>query len=164
MKKIFLSWHDIERQTAELCRQITLSDWRPEYVVGLSDGGLTPATLISQYFEIPMESLKVNLHDNNCVSDLGIAEDAYAGKNILIVNNINDTGSTLNWVKEDWESFHPNKTEPWKTIWNQTVRIAVLHDNTVSESALSVDYSAVDINKLDEEVSIVYPWQAWWKK
>ena len=46
MKKIFLSWRDVQKQTAEICRQITLSDWRPEYVVGITRGGLTPANLL----------------------------------------------------------------------------------------------------------------------
>ena len=58
MKKIYHTWQDIERQTQEILRQITLSDWRPDYVVGLTRGGLVPANLISQYLECRMETLK----------------------------------------------------------------------------------------------------------
>jgi uncharacterized protein len=164
MKKIFLTWHDVEKQTAELCRQITLSGWRPDYVVGLTRGGLTPANLISQYFEVPMDTLKVSLRDDGeTVSNLGMAEDAYNGMNILIVDDINDTGATLNWIKQDWESFHPSKTEPWKTIWNQSVRVAVLYDNESSKNKIDIDYSAVDINKAKKDCWIVFPWESWWK-
>jgi hypoxanthine phosphoribosyltransferase len=166
MKKIFLSWRDVQKQTAELCRQITLSDWRPEYVVGITRGGLVPANLISQYFEVRMETLKVSLRDDSELgpeSNLWMAEDAYEGKNILIIDDINDTGETLNWIKKDWESFHPSKPQPWKTIWNQSVRVATLYNNDSSKSKLDVDYSAVDINKQSDPVWLVFPWEEWWK-
>jgi len=49
MKKIYHTWSDIEHQTQEILRQIHLDAWRPDYVVGLTRGGLVPANLISQY-------------------------------------------------------------------------------------------------------------------
>ena len=78
MKKLFLNWHDVERQTQEILRQINLDRWRPDYVVGLTRGGLVPANLISQYLECPMETLKVSLRDGSeCESNLWMAEDAF---------------------------------------------------------------------------------------
>jgi hypoxanthine phosphoribosyltransferase len=92
-----------------------------------------------------------------------MAEDAYEGKNILIVDDINDSGATLNWIKEDWEDFHPSKPKPWKKIWSNTVRVAVLVDNEVSKSKLDISYSSVTINKAQEDSWIVFPWEDWWK-
>ena len=41
MKKIYYSWQDVEKQVQEILRQITIcDDWRPDYVVGLTRGGL----------------------------------------------------------------------------------------------------------------------------
>jgi len=167
MNKTYITWDQVIIQTHDIIRQLTNSHWRPDYVVGLTRGGLFTANLISQYFDIPMEALKVSLREGDngiCVSDLGIAEDAYNGKKILIVDDINDTGATLNWIKEDWEGFHPSKSEPWKTIWGDTVRVAVLYDNEVSKSELEVKYSAVDINKAENDQWIVFPWEDWWKR
>jgi hypoxanthine phosphoribosyltransferase len=113
-----------------------------------------------------METLKVSLRDDSELgpeSNLWMAEDAYEGKNILIIDDINDTGETLNWIKKDWESFHPSKPQPWKTIWNQSVRVATLYNNDSSKSKLDVDYSAVDINKQSDPVWLVFPWEEWWK-
>jgi len=165
MKKIYHTWRAVEKQTQEILRQINASDWRPDYVVGLTRGGLTPANLISQYLEVPMECLKVSLRDdgNEPEHNLWMAEDAYNGKNILVVDDINDSGATLNWIKEDWEDFHPSKPEPWLTIWNDSVRFAVLVNNEASEFK-RIDYSAVDINKAEEDSWIVFPWEDWWKK
>ena len=53
MKKILVSWTDVEKQTQEILRQLHLDQWRPDYVVGLTRGGLTPANLISQYLGCP---------------------------------------------------------------------------------------------------------------
>jgi len=80
----------------DLARQISLSDWRPDYIVGLTRGGAIPAVMLSHYFGIPCETLKVSLRDGgSCESNLWMAEDAYEGKNILVVDDINDSGATI---------------------------------------------------------------------
>jgi hypoxanthine phosphoribosyltransferase len=168
MKKIYHTWSDVESQTQEILRQIHLDAWRPDYVVGLTRGGLVPANLISQYLGCRMETLKVSLRDGeDCVSDLGMAEDAYGHeedpKNILIVDDINDSGATLNWIREDWQSGCFPKDKRWKEVWGNNVRVACLYDNESSKSKLDVTYSAVTINKADKDVWIVFPWESWWQ-
>ena len=167
MKKIYHTWQDVECQTQEILRQLHVDAWRPDYVVGLTRGGLVPANLISQYLEVPMQTLKVSLRDgdeNVCESNLWMAEDAYEGKQILIVDDINDSGATLNWIKEDWQSGCFPKDERWKDVWGNNVRVAVLVDNEASKSKLNVSYSAVDLNKAEEDSWIVFPWEAWWQR
>lgn len=164
MKKIYHTWQDIERQTQEILRQITLDNWRPDYVVGLTRGGLVPANLISQYLECRMETLKVSLRDGaEQESNLWMAEDAYNDRNILIVDDINDTGATLNWIREDWPSGCFPKDKRWKQVWGTNVRVACLYDNESSKSKIDVTYSAITINKADKDVWIVFPWESWWQ-
>jgi len=85
--------------------------------------------------------------------------DTARRKNILIVDDINDSGATLNWIKEDWESgCFPNERNTWDTVWNHNVRFATLFDNTAS-AFTAVDYTVNEINKLEKDVWIVFPWE-----
>ena len=176
MKKIYHTWQDVERQTQEILRQIQTSDWRPDYVVGLTRGGLVPANLISQYLECRMETLKVSLRDGDqCETNCWMAEDAFGydsngdtpsednRKRILIVDDINDSGATLNWIRQDWMSSCFATSPVWESIWGHNVRVACLYDNESSHSELDVQYSAVTINKAAEDAWIVFPWEDWWR-
>jgi len=169
MKKIYHTWQDVERQTQEILRQINLDRWRPDYVVGLTRGGLVPANLISQYLGCRMETLKVSLRDGDqCESNLWMAEDAFGHdmeqpKNILIVDDINDTGATLNYIHEDWPGGCFPDNPRWNEVWGNNVRVAVLVDNESSKNKIHISYSAVGLNKAEEDCWIVFPWESWWQ-
>ena len=165
MKKVYYTWQDVENQTQEILRQLQRDAWMPDYVVGITRGGLVPANLISQYLEVPMECLKVSLRDDNSQpeSNLWMSEDAFEQKRILIVDDINDSGATLNWIQEDWQSSNLPDNPKWQEIWGDTVRVATLVDNESSASELTVSYSAVGLNKAEEDVWICFPWEEFWK-
>ncbi len=190
MKKIYVTWQDIQGSVIELARQLQKDNWRPDYIVGLTRGGLIPAVMLSQYLDIPCETLKVSLRDGTqCESNLWMAEDAFGyvnkedrtdaefeithlpvegdptnpklRKNILIVDDINDTGATIDWIKKDWPSGCLPNHFAWDTIWSNNVRFAVIHSNLASKE--DVDYSANEINKTEEDCWIVYPWENFWR-
>lgn len=170
MKKIYHTWQDVEHQTQEILRQLHQDQWQPDYVVGITRGGLIPANLISQYLGCRMETLKVSLRDGaEQESNLWMAEDAFGHdmdrpRNILIVDDINDTGATLNWIYQDWPSGCFPDSPRWKEVWGRNVRVACLYDNETSKSKLDVTYSCVTINKSSDPQWIVFPWESWWQK
>jgi hypoxanthine phosphoribosyltransferase len=88
--------------------------------------------------------------------------DATFKKNILIVDDINDTGATLEWIRKDWPSSCLPNDPTWNTVWNKNVRFAVVINNE-SSNYEHVDYSARNINKLDDPCWVVFPWEAWWE-
>ena len=167
-----------------IIRQLHLDRFQPDYVVGLTRGGLMPALMLSHYLDVPMHTLNVSLRDNNdqdTESNLWMAEDAFgclseevqkllksrwdvsARKKILIVDDINDTGATFNWIKQDWKSScFPNQLDVWKTVWGHNVKFAVLINNEASQFK-DVHYVGDSINKLDEpDVWYHFPWECWW--
>jgi hypoxanthine phosphoribosyltransferase len=181
MKKVYYTWNDVEGACLDIVRQIYKDKWRPDYIVGITRGGAIPAVMLSQYLGVPMRPLQVSLRDGgDCVSDLNMAEEAFGcvpleeqetinsrwdpsyRKNILVVDDINDSGATISWIKNDWPSgCLPNQTDVWGKVWHNNVRFAVLTDNMSSKE--TVDYSCWEVNKAEEDCWLVYPWENFWK-
>jgi hypoxanthine phosphoribosyltransferase len=125
--------------------------------------------MISHYLNIPMRPLQVSLRDGgDCVSDLGMAEDAFGHlenlKNILLVDDINDTGATFNWIMKDWPSGCFPDDPTWEEVWNDNVRFAVVVDNLSSQCEAPMDYVGKEINKAENDVWVDFPWEDWWAK
>lgn len=179
IKKHYYSWQDVEKMCTSIALQMYRDNWCPDVIVGVTRGGAIPAVILSQMINIPMRPLEVSLRDGGeCVSDLGLAEDAFGyvyleeqemigsrwdiskRKKILIVDDINDTGATFNWIKQDWQSgCLSNEENVWNVVWNNNVRFAVLTENLSSEFG-DVRYSAHEVNKAEEPQWLVYPWES----
>ena len=161
-KKVYYTDKETDELIHTIMRQMIKDHWVPEYVVGITRGGLVPALKISHYLELPLETLKVSLRDGgDCESNCWMADDAYAGKNILVVDDINDSGATLEWIKKDWSLSAYRDDPKWESIWNESVRFATLIDNDASPT--QVNYIGKSINKEEDDVWIVFPWENWWK-
>jgi hypothetical protein len=122
--------------------------------------------MISQYFNIKMNSLDISLRDGgDTVSNCGLAADAYDGANILVVDDINDTGATFNWLMEDWRSSALPSAIRWDNdVWNKTVKFAVVVDNLASECNVKMDFAGIEVNKAEKDVWIEFPYEEWWTK
>jgi len=181
VKKHYYSWQDVENMCINIVNQMYKDNWRPDYIVGLTRGGNIPAAIISNMTGIRCEALKVSLRDGNdsgSESNCWMAEDAFGyvwkedrdkvfgesisdpnkKKNILVVDDINDTGATFAWIKKDWQSGCLPVNPNWDTVWGQNVRFAVLTEN-LSSNFDQVSYSVHEVNKAEEDVWLVYPWE-----
>lgn len=168
VNKVYYTENHIKGFVHEIIRGLASDGFKPDYIVGLTRGGLTPALMLSHYLKVPMHTLNVSLRDGDETgpeSNLWMAEDAFgyskAPLNILIVDDINDSGSTLNWIKSDWPSGCFPQGERWNEVWHNNVKFAVLIHNTASEFK-DPDYIGHTINKLDVPEWCVFPWEEWW--
>lgn len=151
IKKKIYTWRDVEKMCSQLLVQLYNSEWRPDYIVGITRGGNVPATILSNMTGIRCEAVKVALRDGESGktgdSIAWMADDAKMGKNILVVDDINDTGATFKWLSEDWG-----------LNGGDNVRFATLTENLSSDFD-GVDYYCDEVNKAEEDVWLVYPWE-----
>ena len=144
MDKFYVQNYHIKTYLQTILRAMHKDKFVPDVVIGLSRGGLQPAVMLSNYFDVPMIPVSLALRDHQ-VERLDFEIDP--GKKYLVIDDINDTGATLErlsqyMVEAQWRS-------------------AVLINNL--PSPFEPDYQGIEINKDEEDVWVVYPWEEWWQ-
>jgi hypoxanthine phosphoribosyltransferase len=105
LKYVIPSWEQIYVMLLNLAKRIRKDDFRPDVIVGVSRGGWPAARVMSDLLENPnLASVKVDFY-------LGVAETgtkpkitqpvsiSVEEKRVLIVDDVADTGESLNLVK-----------------------------------------------------------------
>jgi len=139
MRQEYLGDTDVKNCLMDIIRQMYIDGFKPDVVVGLVRGGSVPANLISQFLDIPCYMVNKD-EDTHVLPD---------GKNILVIDDINDTGKALTEVS-NYLTFN----------YEANFKYATLISNM--GSTFEVDYFSIDINKLEEDIWIVFPWENWW--
>lgn len=100
------TWDQIYEMLLNLAERIRKNGFKPDLIVGVSRGGWPPARVLSDFLDNP------NLANVKAEFYLGVAETkmepiltqpvsvAVAGKKVLIVDEVADTGKSLELVKK----------------------------------------------------------------
>jgi len=165
MKPTKLTYEKIADHTSSIIREIVLDGWSPECIVGISPNGGLPARLFSEYFNITMYSLDISdTPVEESTSCLWLAEDAFAGKKILVVDSVNSTGNTFEWLEQDWKSSAYPTSDKWNDVFGNSVRTAVMIDNASSKYQ-NIDYSGEEISNMDGiTASSLQLYTKWWER
>ena len=158
-QKIDYTWDQFHNDITQLAFKISLSQWVPDYIYGVTRGGLIPAVRLSHLFKMPMLALHVGTADfdyegqeSNCAA----AEDAFNGKNILIVDDVTATGKTFEWIMDDWRRSCLPSDPKWDKVWHQNVRFATLFEvETFEHNPVGTDYTVHTVG----DSWVVMPWE-----
>jgi hypoxanthine phosphoribosyltransferase len=138
----------VETLCQKLARQIRTSDYRPDIVIAISRGGYVPARLVCDYLHLMgLTSIKIEHYlmgsqrQKEAVIRYPLKADIRS-QNVLVVDDVNDTGDTLKLASEHLRAFRPAQ-----------VRTAVLHLKT--STGCEVDYYAKRVIKWRW---LIYPW------
>ena len=134
-----------------LARQVEADTWRADFLVGIGRGGLVPAAYLSHRIDVPLLSVDHSSGDASFAGELlaKLAAKSRAGTHILIIDDINDTGSTIAYLRQAIES---------QGGVDDRVRVGVLVNNVRSKA--KVDYSSTQIDRETDKRWFVFPWEA----
>jgi len=77
-----------------------------DFIVAIADGGIFPGAILSNKLQVPLEILKINFRDENQKPKydspklLGKINFKYKNKKILIVDDVSNSGATLEKAKK----------------------------------------------------------------
>lgn len=150
MKKIkceLISWRRSYELAKKLARKIKISNYKPDLVIAIGRGGFTPARIVCDY--LALEDLtSIRLEHWGSAEVRGKAKLRFPlranikGKKVLIVDDITDTGETLELAVKHVSSQKPSE-----------LKTAVLQHKIVSK--FLPDYIA---HKLVKWRWVIYPW------
>ena len=93
-----VSWADIHSFNDSILRQLKADNIKIDSILGIARGGMIPATMLSYKLETPyLDMLGVRTRD---VDDTQFYGNPNLVGNVLIVDDINDSGKTFNEVNK----------------------------------------------------------------
>lgn len=134
-----------------LARQLEADTWRADFLVGVGRGGLVPAAYLSHRLDVPLLSVDHSSGDAAFADELlaKLAAKSRAGTHILIIDDINDSGSTIAYLRQAVAG--PDEA-------GERVRVGVLVDNVRSKAR--VEYGSTQIDRETDKRWFVFPWEA----
>ena len=139
-----ISWSDYDELVSSIASQ--LGDWEPDAIVGLTRGGLIPAVQFSHMFNVKLYTLNISLRDGKAPSAKFDWKQLEKYSRVLIIDDINDSGSTL---REVHNQFY--------TRAYMNPKFATLLSKR--SSVMEVDYAGEHINKSRENDWVEFPWE-----
>jgi hypoxanthine phosphoribosyltransferase len=147
----YLPYERFLDEVETLARRLEADDWRPDFLVGIGRGGLVPAAYLSHRTGIQMLSVDHSSGEAGFGDELldKLAKKITSGSNILIVDDINDSGGTIQYLRAAIEA---------KTDEPGRLRVAVLVHNVRSKA--KAEYHGSEIDRDLDKRWYVFPWEA----
>lgn len=96
---LYLSFADIKKSAAQVAEQVRTSGYVPDYVIGITVGGLIPLALIAKELETQkVATISASAYDEGTRKNLTVHVLPHvdlSDQSVLLVDDISDTGETL---------------------------------------------------------------------
>ena len=152
--KLYYTNENMKIDLRKMVDEIRADGLLPEYIVGIARGGLVAATYLSHALDVPLLTFHYSLRDHtrqDRFEHLGTL--LRQGKRILFVDDICDEGHTLAKI---WQLVRERSND--KDLEWTHAKSAVLINN-VGQDVFTPDYAGTVINKAQDPVWVVFPWE-----
>ncbi len=150
MEKINYSYQDIHNLIK--VGSLRLKNFKPDYIVAVAGGGLIPARILRTFINVPIISLTISFYNqHNQIMDVPkilqwVDKEVIKGKNILIVDEVDDTRKTLSYLVE---FFKENSKKLGVFVVN----------NKIKEKVYKIPNDVLYIScRENTDIWINYPW------
>jgi hypoxanthine phosphoribosyltransferase len=156
-EKLFISWEDYNSTVEKLAIKIADSGYKPDVLIGIMRGGAPIIDVLSRVFKLKCAYLAVESYSGKGIEDqqgqLIFSREMSStvkdlGGNLLLCDDLSDTGITLN-RSIDWLNKYPPLKGKIKDI-----KTAILWKK--KQSTFEADYCAI---KLSNNPWIVQPFE-----
>ena len=148
---LYLPYERFLDEVETLALAIEADTWQPDFLIGIGRGGLVPAAYLSHRTGIQMLSVDHSSGEAGFADELldKLAAKIGEGLNMLIVDDINDSGGTIRYLRAAIEAKIPNPAG---------LRVAVLIHNVRSKA--QAEYRGSEIDRDSDKRWYVFPWEA----
>jgi hypoxanthine phosphoribosyltransferase len=104
-KKIFITQKNIDQLIKVLQNKIIKANIKFDTIIGIANGGLHISRPLAEYFSIPHISVYISCYDDDHLRDKIVIDKnqlTIKPHNCLIIDDIADTGSTLDIFHKTW--------------------------------------------------------------
>jgi uncharacterized protein len=158
MEKRYFTYQEIHRTAKSIADHVTALGFDPDVIVAIGTGGFIPARIIRTFLGKPILAVGIAYYDANDkptefprkVQWIEEAERKLSGKKILLVDEVDDSRTTLEYCVRELMNHHPAE-----------IAVAVLHNkNKPKRGAIPPEVSHYIVGEELGDVWIVYPWDA----
>lgn len=148
MRCELITWAEVQRLCQRLAALVRESGYRPDRVVAVARGGLVPGRLVCDCLDImALSTIRVEHYlAGSAKQERAVIRDPLCtdirGLKLLLVDDVNDGGDTLETAVQYLLSLHPRQ-----------IKTAVMHHKTTTRVA--TDYYA---KKITRWRWLIYPW------
>lgn len=158
-QKIWYSYDDIHRLVKKVAGQIQQSGVQYDAMIAIGGGGFIPARILRTFLDIPIYAVSTayylsdtedGTHDTiQKIQWLNPIPENILGKNILVVDEVDDSRSTMQFVLNQLQQDGFNQ-----------IGVAVIHNKIKEKIGVIPEHIAYFCGLEIEDLWINYPWDA----
>ena len=154
--KLYYSFPELIEDLYIILKKIKESKWTPDIIIGPCRGSYIPGVMMSHKLNIPFYGFMWQTRDGNIQNHNELIEilKNNKDKNILVIDDINDSGTTLNGISKVIDLYKENELN-----YENTIKYCVLFNKTQSNFK-QVDYYVNELT-LENNPWVEFPYEEW---
>lgn len=156
MNQVIQTFDQLKLALSDIVQQINQSGFQPQLIIGPGRGAYVPGIMLSHYYGCAFEGFRWQTRDGVCQDNKTLEHilSKYQKHNILCVDDINDTGTTLLGIRSVLQQHIPE--------FDQNVKFCTIFSKNTS-SFQDLDYYSIEI-PAEDDCWIIFPYEEWWKQ